>query len=427
MVRVESEINILSCGMLPLSARVARSFLNKFVNITNLSQFNQDESILYSRRGPPFNHHIVIESSIMDSLKEYIEPIKKKWVYHFIVSQKTSVIEKPEWYLNQTLKWIYEHIDTVEAKVKKTSNNESQIRQQFIMSMLELTHMRLSKDMTKLSMTLNDDQHSEAILIHTYNEVIQFVKIIRQLLGDKYNKDLDDKHDLMAVFADQVLFGKIDQIEEEYSKKNVRDITSCDSKWEPVLEGDYLDHYKIPRCVDRFLLQIRSISDRVECFRQLGCKFRLIDLQVMLFDKLLIFMKRSEPLAATKNLISDILLLSDDSEINLSRLSRVLNGVNFLRLILKEKCFIASDVVDELDKELKSRLDKTTKDYVAYFNGLIVKVINDYEQSGCDLQEFLDFIKPRLAPDIFELVRDEALKKDQTRHTETKFKGLSLG
>uniref|UniRef100_A0A6G1SGQ6 RAD50-interacting protein 1 n=1 Tax=Aceria tosichella TaxID=561515 RepID=A0A6G1SGQ6_9ACAR len=363
----------------------------------------------------------------MDSLREYIEPIKKKWVYHFIVSQKTSVIEKPEWYLNQTLKWIYEHIDIVEAEAKKASTNESQARQQFIKYMLELAHMRLSKDMTKLTTTINDSPHSEAILIHTYNEVIQFVKIIRQLLGDRYQNDLNDKQDLMAVFADQVLFERIDQVEWEYSKKNLREITSCDSRWEPVLEGDYVDHYKIPRCVDRFLLQIRSISERVDCFRQLDCKFRLIDLQVSLFNKLLSFMKKSEPLTASKNMISDILLFSDDSEINLSRLSRVLNGVNFLRLILKEKCFISPDVSDELDKELKSRLDKATKDYVTYFNGLIVKVINDYEQSGCDLQEFLDFIKPKLAKDIFELVRDEALKKDQTRHTETMFKGLSLG
>lgn len=121
-----------------------------------------------------------------------------------------------------------------------------------------------------------------------------------------------------------------------------------------------------------------------------------------------------------------MLLLSDDPEINLSRLSKVLNGVNFLRLILKERCFIAAGLVENLDEALKNRLDKTTKDYVSYFNGLISKVIVDYEKSGCGLEEFLNFIKPKLSIDIYELVRDEALKKE-ARHTESMFKGLSLG
>jgi hypothetical protein len=361
----------------------------------------------------------------MDPLKEYIEPIRKQWVYHFLVSNQTNDIKKPEWYLELTLKWIYEHIDKIEAKVKSKSD-KSQARQMFILTMLELAHMRLSKDMKEVSLKIDVNQQYETILIHTYNEVIQFVKIIRKLLGDKYEKDLDDKHDLMGVFADRVLFERIDQVEWEYSKINLREITSCDSKWESILGSDFVDNYKIPRCVDRFLLLIRSISERVDCFTQMDCKFRLIDLQCTLFNKLLMFMKKSEPLNR-KNIITDILLISDESEINLTRLLKVLNGINFLRLILKERCFISTKIVDNLDKDLKGKLTKTTEDYVAYFNGLIVKVIDDYEQSGCGLREFVELIKPKLAHDIFELVRDEAMKSDQQRQTETMIKGLSLG
>lgn len=366
----------------------------------------------------------------MNSLHDYVEPIKKKWVYHFIVSPKTSVIDKPEWYLNQTLKWIYEHIDLVEKEVKKGSRLDSknlQTKQLFILHMLELTRMRLDKDMKRLAKKVDEDKQSQVLLVHTYNEVVQFIKVIRQLLGDAY-KNLEEKHDLMSIFSDQRLFEKIDDVEWEYSKRNIDEITASDNKWDPVLEGDYLDCYKIPRCVDRFLLQIKSISERIDCFTQLDCKFRLIDLQCSLFNKFLKFMKQYTELSpVSKNIISDMFFFTDESTIDLSCILRILNGINFLRLILKERCFISSGMADKLDKDLETKLDKTTNEYKDYFNKLVDKVVSIYKSTDCDLHKFLDFIRPKLSHDIFELVRDESSKIEQARHTQAMLKGLSLG
>lgn len=363
----------------------------------------------------------------MIPVRQFIEPIRKKWVYHFIVSPKTSLIEKPEWYLNQTLKWIHDHIDTVESKSGPKESDKAEARHLFILCMLELVQMRLNKDLRRISDRIDEDHHYEAILIHTYNEVIIFTKIIRQLLCDRYN-DLEDQHDIMSEFAEQKLFEKIMDVEWEYSKKNLKEITAHDSKWDPVLEGDYVDYYKIPRCVDRFLLQIKSITERVECFLQLDCQFQLIDLQCSLLNKFLTFMKQStEPSTVSKSIISDFLLLSDESTIDLSRILRVLNGVNFLRLILKERCFIPTRVLDNLDKTLQERLNKVTQDYKIYFNKLIDKVVNVYGYVDCDLQKFLNFIKPKLANNIYETIRDEAAKVHESHQSQTLLRGLSLG
>ena len=335
-----------------------------------------------------------------------------------MISPKTAIIDKPEWYLNQTLKWIN----------TKGEDKDPQTKQWLVLSLLELAKIRLSEDMSKLAKTIDEDEHSEALLVHIYNEVVQFTKQIRQLPGGVYS-DLEEKHDLMSVFSDQILFEKIDHNEWEYSKRNLREIMSSTSKWDPVLEGDFVDNYRIPRCVDRFLLLIKSISDKVDCFNQLDCKFRLIDLQCSLFNKFLKFMKQStENTSISKNIITDIFFFADDSTIDLSRILRVLNGTNCLRLILlEERRFIASSVKGKLDTDLKARLDRTTHEYVTYYNRLIDKVVNIYESTDCDLQKFLEFVRPKLAYGIYESVRDEASKIHQTFQTQTMLKGLSLG
>lgn len=364
----------------------------------------------------------------MDELRKYMAPIEKKWVYHFIVSPKTNVLDKPEWYLGQTLKWIYEHIDVVESKVKMDNINEKKccnVRHSFIMCMLELAMKRLTKDMNKISKS--DDMQREIILVHNYNEVMQFTKVIRQLLGDCY-RNLDDEHDLLSVFADQELFKELSQIEWEYAEKNLKDITTSPTRWHPVLEGEYDDKYKTPSCVDRFLMLINSLTERTQCFRLLDCQFSLVELQCHLFRKFLSFLRHSlESSPASKNIITGFLLLSNDSTINLTRILCVLNGVNFLRLVLEGRSFIPNYVADNLYETLFDRLNRLVQEYKEFFNRLVDRVVKIYEYFDGDLRQFLNFIKPKLNLEIFEnSIKYEAYNVYQERETQSLLKGLEI-
>ena len=363
------------------------------------------------------------------SVREFIEPIRKKWIYHFIVSPKTSLIEKPEWYLNQSLKWIHEHLNTVETIVKPGSAEscKAEVRRAFILCMLELSHRRLQKDLESMKPKIEESEETKVLLVHTYNEVVQYVRVIRQLLGSKY-EELDDKHDMMALFSQQIIFEKLFDVEWDNALRNLRATYASECRWDPVLDGDYIDYYKIPRCVDRFLLQIKSISERVECFRQPDCQFQLIELQSYLFKKSLDFMRQTtECSPISKNILTDIFFITDDSTIDLSKILRVLNGVNFLRLVLKERCFLPPGIEGKLDEGLSAKLKKTTEDYVTYMNKLIDRVVSIYEEVRCDHRGFLDFIKPKLSNNIYELIHDEAAKIYQKRQTHSMLKGLSLG
>lgn len=334
------------------------------------------------------------QRTIMD-----FESLRKRWVYHFIISPNTSTIEKPEWYFNQTLKWIDEN--------KLLTKN-----------LIELALMRLNKDMSGLADILDHDPQAEAILIHTYNEAIQFTKAIRER-----RRDID----IMFVFSDQKLFEKIMDVEWEHAERNLKEIRHLDNRWGPVLEGEFVDTYKVPRCVDRLLLLIKSITDRVECFKQLDCQFQLIELQCSLFNKFLLFLKKSTESSPVRlNILSDILFFSDDSTIDLTRILRILNAVNFLRLILIEQYFIPKNVVANLDASLLDKSKKLVTDYRSTFDKLIAKVVTIYDEIDCDYEKFIDFIKPKLSHNIYEIIRDETSKIYQQRHTAHLLKGLTF-
>lgn len=346
----------------------------------------------------------------------FTSPLKKKWVYHFLISPQTRNIQKPEWYLNQTLKWIYENIDIIESKVTVSEKNVN-LKHKFVLFMLELVMKRLQDDVKTVCQSSPPD---EVVLVHTYNEVVQFTKVIKKLLGEQY-QEIHDKHDLLSVFAEQEAFEKIIEVEWDYAQANLKEITSAAVRWDPLLDKEFVDPYKVPRCVDFFLMLVKSLTERVECFRQLDCQFKLIELQCSLFYKFLQFIQKSTSSGtpqASLNILSDMLLLSDQSTIDLTRLSRVLNGVNFLRLVLKELSFIPSTLVDELDPILLDETKKLATEYKQYFDILVERVVRSYEEVDCDLKEFLEFIKPKLSHHIYEIAQDEVLRIYHERQTQ---------
>lgn len=320
---------------------------------------------------------------ISQATRKFAEPIKKRWVYHFIVSPKTNAIDKPEWYLQQTNKWIYQYIDRIGEDLGERSKYE------FILFMIELVCDRLSKDIKEITPHLDSSETErtyEAILVHTYNEVVAFVKFLRQLLGEEKYFNLEEKYDLMSHFYDQNLFERITDVEWEHAVRILEEeIFELDDAWQRVLSDDYVDPYKIPKCVDKFLMLISSISERVECMKQSDCQFKLIELQCYLIEKFLKFLRKSvRPTSspATKGHLSSILNLrkailtygfNDSQESDTLRANGILHGTNILRLVLKTHSLIPESVRAGLDDGLKDRINKLARGYTELYDHLSAK------------------------------------------------------
>lgn len=252
--------------------------------------------------------------------------LKKKWVYNFIVSPKTNLVEKPEWYLKYTVQWIHEFIDNVEDK------------RAFILSMLDLVMMRLGND--KFA---EDDN----ILVHTYNEVVSFTRIVRRILGEDIYQATDEKYDLMGVFSTEKIFEKIADAEWACAYTNFKQISRSPNRWDRVLDDRFEDKYNIPKCVDQFLMLIIAIKERAECFRVKDCQLALIELQCSLFDKLLTFLEDSDSVTA--------------------------DVVKLIKIIIKEKHFLPQEQID--NSIISSKIDKLSEG----FENLLTLLLEEVE------------------------------------------------
>lgn len=47
-----------------------------------------------------------------------VQPLRKRFLYHFYGSRQTNRVDKPEWYFTQILSWIRDHTDFVQKWIQ---------------------------------------------------------------------------------------------------------------------------------------------------------------------------------------------------------------------------------------------------------------------------------------------------------------------
>lgn len=52
-----------------------------------------------------------------------IDPLVKRFQYHFFTEQKTNDVSKPEWFFTQILNWITANIDFIGAILQQVFKN----------------------------------------------------------------------------------------------------------------------------------------------------------------------------------------------------------------------------------------------------------------------------------------------------------------
>jgi len=80
----------------------------------DLKEQNEKQLKIFAQRLLNFDHKINnflgLSNQATNILIELlVEPLEKRFKFHFFGNRKTNNLEKPEWYLNQILNWIKDH------------------------------------------------------------------------------------------------------------------------------------------------------------------------------------------------------------------------------------------------------------------------------------------------------------------------------
>lgn len=105
------------------------------------------------------------------AIQELIQPLSRRFAYHFSGNRPTNRRDKPEWYFRQILQWIGDHTKFIETNVQPLHEpNDASV--EFARGLVQLAVEKLVKDTPAL---LEDDK----ILAHTIGEVLSFESELR--------------------------------------------------------------------------------------------------------------------------------------------------------------------------------------------------------------------------------------------------------
>lgn len=109
-----------------------------------------------------------------------VHPLKQRFVYHFTGGKATNRLDKPEWFLTQTLTWIRDHSEWVEKMVQPIADaagfNKINVKVEF---MRALVHLAVEKLNSELSIV----QYDDALFAHTVDEALGFERELRESLS----------------------------------------------------------------------------------------------------------------------------------------------------------------------------------------------------------------------------------------------------
>ena len=110
-----------------------------------------------------------------------VEPFRKRFAYHFHGKKLTNSIEKPEWYLTQTLNWIENHLKYVEDWIDSIFDEIEDFKApwpaqvQFASDLVRFSIDKMNSDIFKV---VDDD----LIFNHYIDEALEFDKDLNKII-----------------------------------------------------------------------------------------------------------------------------------------------------------------------------------------------------------------------------------------------------
>ncbi|XP_077355279.1 RAD50-interacting protein 1 [Festucalex cinctus] len=243
-----------------------------------------------------------------------LQPLSKRFRYHFYGNRQTNTPSKPEWYLTQVLMWIGNSTTFMEEKIQPIldrANANINARVELCRGLLSLVQEKVAGDASRL---LYDD----TLFCHMVEEVLQFEKELRS--NHSYPAALPG---LLHLLLDDDILQKWLTVEKKMAVEKVDAMLSAEGAWSSQYKDIRdMDELKSPDCAETFMTLLQVITDR---YRELPCpsaQLKFLELQKELVDDFRIRLTQ---------------VMKEESRCPLSpRYCAILNAVNYISTILTD-------------------------------------------------------------------------------------------
>ncbi|XP_065221188.1 RAD50-interacting protein 1 [Planococcus citri] len=237
-----------------------------------------------------------------------LEPLRKRFLFHFCGNKETNRPDKPEWMFSQILTWIKDHeiffMEWVQPVYRGFTNS---VKVEFTNGLIKLVTEKLHSDMMHL-------QYDDALFTHTLDETLGF----HRELTENYSYPVS-RASVLSVLTQAQVFVKWINMERKCAEKRMDDMLNSPTAWTIVTEDE---NCKVTECADKFVILLSTITDRYSPLPQPGHRMQFLDLQLDLIDEFrlrLVQLKRD-----------------DYTDVLSSDLPAILNTIHYLSSVLME-------------------------------------------------------------------------------------------
>lgn len=216
-----------------------------------------------------------------------LRPLKKRFQFHFTGTRQTARVDRPEWFLTQTLTWIKDHQTFVKVNVQPIADK------------LELTNVRAVDEFNAGLIALAAERlHTVLALYHSHGikgEIVDvdaaFAHAVDETLG--FHRELitvtgKDDNTVLSVLTRAETFVRWLSVEKKYALAKMDESLGSSQWYEGVGSGTSAVKGAalwVPRAADWFVTLLRTIEDRYALLPQPGHRLQFLELQLELIEE----------------------------------------------------------------------------------------------------------------------------------------------
>ncbi|XP_054911667.1 RAD50-interacting protein 1 isoform X2 [Poeciliopsis prolifica] len=270
-----------------------------------------------STQGPPPGSSFTLSPAappLCLPIQIMLQPLTKRFRYHFYGNRQTNSIHKPEWYLTQVLKWMEISSTFMEEKIQPVFDRSGQTISAKVALCQGLVCLVQEKVTSDASRMLYDD----GLFCHLVEEVLQFEKDLRT--HHSYPAMLPA---LLHILLDNAFLQKWLAVEKKMAVEKMDAMLSAEGAWSSQYKDiSDMDELKAPECAETFMTLLQVITERYRALPSPAAQLKFFGLQKELVDDFRIRLTQ---------------VMKEESRCPLGlRYCAILNTVNYISTILRD-------------------------------------------------------------------------------------------
>ncbi|XP_065514377.1 RAD50-interacting protein 1 isoform X2 [Caloenas nicobarica] len=241
-----------------------------------LLKLQTSDELLTKPKQLPEKYSLPSSPPIILPIQIMLNPLQKRFKYHFTGNKQTNVLNKPEWYLTQVLMWIGNHAKFLDDKIQPILDKAGSS----VNAGLEFSRGLVMLILEKLAADIPCLLYDDTLFCHLVDEVLLFERELYSVHGY-----LSSFPSCMHILSEESCFQRWLTVERKFALQKMDSMLSSEAAWVSQYKDiSDVDDMKVPDCAETFMTLLLVITERYKNLPTASRKLQFLGLQKELVD-----------------------------------------------------------------------------------------------------------------------------------------------